>query len=76
MPHVKFIAQKFGDKGVKDLERLGTALFVTLKNGLGQDIEPRASRICELKPHLSLEEAREALEAVDIMIGEAEEFTI
>lgn len=61
---VDFVARKLGDKGVGQLERLGTALFVT-RELPDADAEARARRLHELKPHVSLDEAREAVASVD-----------
>jgi predicted ATP-dependent serine protease len=57
------------DKKVVDLERLATALYVT-KEKSGQDVEARARRIHELKPHVSVEDAKKAVKTVDEMIRE------
>jgi len=61
-----FVANYLGNKGVVELERMGTALYVTLeKEALDQ--ETRFNRIIELKPHIKLDEAREAVQQVDDM---------
>ena len=65
-----FAADKLADKGVADLERLATALFVTREIPDG-DAEVRALRINQLKPHVSLDEARTAVATVDRVIQEA-----
>lgn len=70
-PAVEFVADKFGDKGVAELERISTALYVTLTGGVGDDVESRAQRINELKPHVETDEAREAVKIVDEIIEEA-----
>ena len=51
------IANEFSDKGVTALERYATAYYVS-KNHKEEDI---ASKIVELKPHISSSEAREAV---------------
>jgi hypothetical protein len=52
-----------------DLERLATALYVTLnENGQGKS---REDRITELKPHIKIEEAREAVKSFDTMRRDA-----
>lgn len=61
---IEFVAQHFGDRNVAELERLGTALYILLKQEPG-DVEALAQRIVELKPHVSIAEAREALETVE-----------
>lgn len=63
--HVSFVADNLGSSDVKTLERLATALFVTLEIGVGASVDARAARLNELKPHVSLDEAREAVERLD-----------
>lgn len=70
-PMVRFIADKLGDKGVTELERLATALYVTRKINTDNSIESRAQCIHKLKPHVSLDEARDAIRVVDIFIEES-----
>ncbi len=67
---VDFVARKLGDKGVSELERLATALYVT-RQMTDADAEARARRINELKPHVSLDEARQAVASVDRLKEEA-----
>lgn len=67
---VQFIAEKTAKMGVAELERLATALYVTLNENRG---EKRASRITELKPHIKIDEAEKAVNDVDAMIREAAE---
>lgn len=61
---VKFIANELASYGVADLERIATALYVTLEaQRSGNDnVEYKTSRIHTLKPHILLEKARRALE--------------
>jgi uncharacterized protein YwgA len=66
---ISFVADKLGEMGVTDLERLATALYVTL-NQDGQSGQ-RAEQIPLLKPHISLEEADLAVQRVDEIMGEA-----
>jgi uncharacterized protein YwgA len=68
--NINFIAQNLGDKGVADLERLATALYVTLKNE-AEDVNVLADIMCAFKPHISTEQAREATEKVKEMIRAA-----
>ena len=63
-----FVAETVGDKGSAELERLGTALFVTLDGGRGSAIEARCRRVTELKPHITTEKARTAVEEIDGII--------
>jgi hypothetical protein len=75
-PSVEFVADKFGDKGVAELERISTALYVTLTGGVGGSVESRAQRIHELKPHVEMDEAFDAVKAVDEIIEEAREVQV
>ncbi len=70
-PAISFVAEKFGKRGVKDLEKISTALYVT-KEARDPGCEARARRITELKPHITLDEAKEAVCFVDEMFREAE----
>jgi hypothetical protein len=66
---VNFIAKKFGDKGVSELERIATALYVTL-NPDGNENKYRANKVVELKSHISIESAQLAIQSVDEIIEE------
>jgi hypothetical protein len=68
---IKFIATAFGARGVADLEKLATALFVTRELGAAADISKRASRIHELKPHVSAAEAMLALKEFERIVIDA-----
>jgi hypothetical protein len=65
-----FVAKKLGRMGVGALERMATALWVSRELG-SADETARAERINELKPHVSVEQAREALRHVASMEREA-----
>lgn len=67
-PHIEFIAKDLGHKGVVELERLATALFVTPEEPAYQaSVDERARRVMKLKPHIPLNTAIGAVEAVDDM---------
>ncbi|HIJ87988.1 MAG TPA: hypothetical protein HPP97_09960 [Desulfuromonadales bacterium] len=70
--HVTFIADNLGDNDVKALERLATALYVTREGISGDDIDARAARLHEFKPHVPLDEARHAVERLDKLREESE----
>lgn len=59
------VAEVIGDKGVVELERIATALFVTLEDTSRSGVEDRADRLTELKPHVKRQEAKEAVEKID-----------
>ena len=63
---IDFIAQELGGKRVMELERLATAMYITLDEGYVQsNVDDRAQRIRELKPHVSFESAQDAVQRVD-----------
>jgi len=70
-PQIKFIAKKFGTKGVSDLEKLATALWVTRELGSKADDNERAERIHTLKPHVCVADALEAVKEFDCIDAEA-----
>ena len=63
---IEFVAHWLASKNVAELEKLGTALYVTITSATG-DLDARAEQVHDLKPHVRLEEAREALQTVDQM---------
>ena len=68
---IDFVAEWLGTKRVAELERLGTALYVTLTEASAA--QDRAARICELKPHVAPVEAQDAVAELDNMIARAHE---
>lgn len=70
---IDFIAKKLAVFRVAELERLATALYVTLGEGREKTVQTRAKRINELKPHVKIDEAVRAVEQVDSLMSEAEE---
>lgn len=71
-PKIEFVACKLGNKNVWELERLATALFITLNpNGHGNSVDQRSGRLNEVKKHIPLEVARDAVGDVDRIIDEA-----
>lgn len=66
---IAFVAAKLGDRDVVELERLGTALMVTLDEG--GSAPARARIICKLKPHIAKADAIRAVKQVDAIIHEA-----
>ena len=61
---VRRVVQLVGRRGVAELERLSTALYVTVRQ-CEESIASRAARIHELKPHVSVESAAEAVKELD-----------
>lgn len=62
--HVDCVVQFVGKRGVAELERLSTALYVSVANG-EEPVDSRARRMHELKPHISVQTATRAVEQLD-----------
>jgi hypothetical protein len=67
-----FVAGKLGRKGVADLERLATAVYVNEKHSTQLPVERRAALLISLKPHVSSELARSAFLEVDQIARESQ----
>ncbi|MDD3267982.1 MAG: hypothetical protein PHX14_01555 [Syntrophomonadaceae bacterium] len=61
---INFIAKQFSTLGVAELERLATALYVSVEEG-DNSIEARAQRINKLKPHIPVSVAGDAIQVVE-----------
>jgi len=70
---VEFVSSRLGDKGVADLERLATALYVRKEMGDADDTDTQVSRIVELKSHVSRSEAVQAVSTVNEICREVME---
>jgi hypothetical protein len=65
---IEFIANFLGKKSVVELERMGTALYVTLlEKTPNPDPQLRAQKITQLKPHVPFDDALSAVHEVDGM---------
>lgn len=62
-PRVEFVADRIGKRTVVELERLATAFYVAAKLG-SETAETLAQRVIELKPHISVEHALDAVKTV------------
>lgn len=60
---VVFVADHLGNLGVSELEKLATALYVTHQDRTA-GLEQRAVRLHDLKPHVSVADARKAIQAL------------
>ena len=60
-----FVANWIGNKNVSTLEQLATALYVTLEENRERTSAERAQRIRELKPHVTMPEATQAISELD-----------
>ena len=67
---IGFVSDELRDKGVAELERLATALFIANREQI-RDVEQRAERLVELKPHISLTDALAACEQVNRLINKS-----
>ncbi len=71
---IEWLAKALGSKGVVDLEKLGTALLVSRNEEmLGMDEDDVVAQILKLKPHITDDEARKALDEVKEMEKEVSE---
>jgi uncharacterized protein YwgA len=64
---IDFVSTELGEKNVSELERLGTALFITLEEGPTSQ-ESRARRLIEIKPHIGFDEAYAAVRQLDSIV--------
>jgi uncharacterized protein YwgA len=69
--NLDFIADLVATKSVVELERLATAFYVTREQPEKASVDVRAARLHDLKSHVSLEEAKRALEKIDEVIEAA-----
>jgi uncharacterized protein YwgA len=70
-PLVKFISENFASNGVPVLEKLSTALYVTRKEDTDGSVGDRSMMIHKLNPHVTVEEAHEAIKSIDLIIENA-----
>lgn len=61
---LEFVAEHVGPLGVGSLERLATALMVTREDP-NANVEQRVTRLTSYKPHVTVEQATEAVSRVD-----------
>lgn len=67
---IEFVSDELAQMGVTELEKVATAFFIT-RNGDTVSVEDRARELVELKPHISLPDARVACIQVDRIIDRA-----
>jgi uncharacterized protein YwgA len=61
---VDFVVSHLAGRGVKQLERVATALYFTVATD-SLSVDERAAKICEVKPHINGDDARRAVEEID-----------
>jgi uncharacterized protein YwgA len=64
-----WIAETLGSRGVMDLERLATALWMTREDPTSS-VQARAEAVCKVKPHISLDDAVESVTEIDNLLHE------
>jgi hypothetical protein len=67
---IRFVADNLGNQNVSELEKLATALFITLQDE-SRSVGDRASEIHILKPHVDLHDAKLAVKMIDKVVTEA-----
>jgi hypothetical protein len=72
-PRLDWIAGQLSDSRVLELERLATAMWVTRQDDIDDSVIARAQAVNEIKPHVSVEEAVEAVEKIDELGAKAQE---
>jgi hypothetical protein len=65
-----WVADRLRDRGVMELERLATALWVTRELGEAASVDERAGRLHQIKPHVSTADAADAVSEIDEMLAE------
>ena len=69
---IEFVTGKLADKNAVELEARATALYIRKETPLGQEnMNKRAAKLCELKPHIPFDSAKEAVEETDEIIQSA-----
>ena len=71
---LSFVAHELGNKGVEELEKLGTAVYVWKLLGSEVPVEARANEITKRKRHIPMREALEAVKDVEEMVGRSGRF--
>ena len=68
---IDFVAKRLGDKDVRALERLATALFVTHNFDAGAALADRSRELTRLKPHIPPADATDSMKKIDRLIRES-----
>lgn len=71
---LKFVSDRIGRMKIKELEQVGTALFVTREMENEASAGARCERLLRRKPHIAEVDAVTAIERIDQWIEEAREF--
>lgn len=70
MSQITFVADQLGKRSVAELERLGTALLIRQAE-TDLDLDRRAARLTELKPHITTQLARQAVDEVEQLLKDS-----
>jgi hypothetical protein len=62
-----WVAERLGDRGVVELERLATALWVTRESS-DAAVDERAKQLHQVKPHVPVADASAAVREIDEML--------
>lgn len=65
---LEWISDALGSRGVMELERLATAMWMT--RNLGGSVKDRAEAVVEVKPHIRIEAATNSVEEIDSLLVE------
>lgn len=65
---IDFVVRELAPLGVKDLEPLATALFIT-RDASHESVEARAHKLHEVKPHIDMQAARQSVSKIDAWIA-------
>ena len=66
---VEFVADKFGQMNVSELERIATAFYI-VKYGNFDGVDERVEELTDIKPHISESDAHDAFASVDQLMRE------
>ena len=70
-----FIVDKLGDKNVIELEKLATALYITIKHP-NEIADVKAKRINTIKPHIPISDAENAVKNLSKIMSEVKPISI
>ena len=70
--NIEFVTQWLGDKDVGDLERIGTAFYIIKFENKKVSVDERATRLTDLKPHISREDAINAIKTVNEIVTQVQ----
>jgi hypothetical protein len=68
-PSLDWITELLGSRGVVELERLATAMWMTRQNP-DASVRDRAQALVDVKPHISLDDAVSSVEEIDRLLVE------